>query len=666
MGFNINQNEYIVCTAGYNYFHVYPNGDIYRCGKKSVKGNSLLNVKEFRKNEFLEIINKNNKCNVDKCDIICDRDWAKKFIYYNDGMKIVDAPPLEAAFGFQQENNFTINKVNIIWTPGFICNYNCEYCSCEGSLEKTKDKFPSSYPELSDAEWFDFFSIINNSYEGGAITIGGGEPFLKLDLIYKIIDLLQQKFHFCIATNLSFSVLEFVRRIAPRNILLCLSLHPSSRNFNFDLFLGRAILLKRSGFSIQINYVAYPEQMYLYDRYKRIFDENEILIDLIPWVGGNRKNTISADSYTKEEKVYVNERARFINRKVDIIPDNKLIITEQNKKKINGAFFYPWYEKDNWEAYIRKELEYPNTSIWGEYSSTDYSVFEKQCSLAKENGIDFFSISWCRKGDHISYLNLNKILEIETFPHEMKFCLLYETGHILYSETFEEDFLLDMEYIASLMRHKSYLKIGSKPVLHLYITRDIRERDIFSKVRNVFSREEIGDILLFGDEVWWDLNHPDYLQEDKIKLFDAIFAYNMYIDCHSEEYTWNPQTPLEFLNMIQEQYEKYYAVCQRVGTEFIPVAFPRFNDRSIRKDQDKVPIQDNRFFKEFLKKNLKFKNRFNMQLLTSWNEWYDDTQLEPMFSKKVRKNIYPVEITCGIPHYNYEDKDILLVKNILK
>jgi len=47
-------------------------------------------------------------------------------------------------------------------------------------------------------------------------------------------------------------------------------------------------------------------------------------------------------------------------------------------------------------------------------------------------------------------------------------------------------------------------------------------------------------------------------------------------------------------------------------------------------------------------------------VITSWNEWHEDTQIEPVaFSDSVRR---PVGVTSGNWYYGYENKFIDLLK----
>jgi len=311
----LEKNEYLICTAGKNYFQIYPNGDIYRCMRYYGTGKPpISNISNFDKETIARI---DNKCYEDECEVICDRDWAVKWIVSKkDGsvIKKILSGHLEKRFGEQNPYSPSDSMVKIFWAPTMVCNYSCEYCTCLQSKEKTKAKFRSSSEDLTADEWVRGFEKIKDSYEGGVITTNGGEPLLSLPCLIRVIKAIQDKFKFAVTTNLSFPMINFIRNINPKNVEFNLSLHPLDRKFNFDAFLNRALFLTKSGFPLKINYVGYPEQLYSYDFYEKLFSDLGIHIELIPWVNHNMAKNFN---YSNEEADYLNKRAKFGARKTE-------------------------------------------------------------------------------------------------------------------------------------------------------------------------------------------------------------------------------------------------------------------------------------------------------------------------------------------------------------
>lgn len=326
----LEENEYLVCTAGKNYFQIYPNGDIYRCMRYYGTGKPpVVNITNFNKETVTGV---DIECYEKECQEICDRDWAVKWIISKKDNSIVKKIPsghLEKRFGEQDLYNLNTSMVKIFWAPTMLCNYSCEYCRCLSSREKTEARFRSSSEVITIKEWVRGFEAIKDSYEGGVITTNGGEPLLNLPCLTRVVKLTQDKFKFAVTTNLSFPMIDFVRNISPKNVEFNLSLHPLDRKFNFDAFLNRALFLMKSGFNIKVNYVGYPEQLYSYDFYEKLFSDFGICIELIPWVNCNRIETVF--DYSDEEANYLNERAKFEARKTeDSVIENNLGITQKN------------------------------------------------------------------------------------------------------------------------------------------------------------------------------------------------------------------------------------------------------------------------------------------------------------------------------------------------
>ena len=136
----------------------------------------------------------------------------------------------------------------------FKCNFNCPYC-----WERQAQKHGKFIPEpfIDSAKWV----VALNRLDLEVLDITGGEPFMQPDF-FSLLEGLRCP-QIAITTNLSFDLTAFAQRISPEKVVsLTVSYHPTS-TMSFDEFFGKCLFLKSKGFNITVNFVAYPEQMYL-------------------------------------------------------------------------------------------------------------------------------------------------------------------------------------------------------------------------------------------------------------------------------------------------------------------------------------------------------------------------------------------------------------------
>ncbi len=213
-----------------------------------------------------------------------------------------------------------------------------------------------------------------------------------------------------------------------------------------------------------------------------------------------------------------------------------------------GAHYYVWYPSNLEQGFLRGELDPPQQPELGFYDSSDISVIEQHIAWCSQYGIDFLTLDWWPGRD------TNRIVT-ECFPKaaniaDIRFCIFYETSYLGFNpETgatvFTDDvigrFLDDMKMFAEeLFNHPSYLKIGGRPVIILYLTRTFSGKDREAMQRMRFEMAFLGvDPFVIADEVYWGIIAENDKRDgspqagrgpqlERIRLFDAIVGYNMY------------------------------------------------------------------------------------------------------------------------------------------
>lgn len=318
-----------LCSAGASYIHAYPNGDIYRCMKDyNTKMRPITNAVQVAGGQHL--FDKPAPCSHRQCDVYCDADWSTKWLFDDNGVqRKVAANEWDGVTRKHPWNGMELagaadpDFMAVIWTPTLPCNYTCSYCGCAAGNKKILQEFPSSTPELGVAQWLAFWETLADRYSWGYLQTNGGEPLLS-DATIPVLDLMSKRWAINLVTNGSIKIMELVRHQMPVftpqedfGLSVTLSLHPTSKGFVWDTFLGKALMLKNEGYLRAVNFVGWSEQLYLFEYYRDQLAKFDIPLTLQPWAGTDNKGF---SGYTKKELFFVKRHASSsrINNSLDL------------------------------------------------------------------------------------------------------------------------------------------------------------------------------------------------------------------------------------------------------------------------------------------------------------------------------------------------------------
>lgn len=342
----------MLCSAGVSYFHLYPNGDVYRClADFNARRPPLFNLKRDGWQGGVDPA----VCDHQRCVSACDLDWTTKWQVDEQGRlehtfegQRKDIEKEISAFLCSQSLEAPQRRMAyFIWSPTLTCNYTCAYCGCAAGEKRIRDDFPSSYPELTVDEWIDLWSDILERFEYGVLSITGGEPLLS-EATIPVLRMAAQKFACYLTSNISRNIMEVSRgRIRPgtQSVVegfgqvpvgltgINCSLHPTSKGFNWELFKGSVLLLRNAGFQVSVNYVGYPLQLYQAPEYKAWCDQNQIEFTLSSWQGVDNDGTIARYSVTERAFFEANAPSHrkqanelvFMNCRYDVTLDNPTV-----------------------------------------------------------------------------------------------------------------------------------------------------------------------------------------------------------------------------------------------------------------------------------------------------------------------------------------------------
>jgi hypothetical protein len=305
-----------------------------------------------------------------------------------------------------------------------------------------------------------------------------------------------------------------------------------------------------------------------------------------------------------------------------------------------NVYYYPWYDVNrHWqEGFLRSFLVPEQSPQLGKYSCRDPIAINQHIDWSETFGIDNWICSWWGP-DSWEDATIRNYISPKMKGRKVTYCLFYESagllpvtnGQILFNDNSIAKIRSHFAYIAdNYFSDPNYQRINGRPVVYIYLTRifsynyiqafQLIRQDMLTKGYNIF---------LIGDEVYW--GSPN---EQRIATLDAVTAYNMH---GPPQYAGYPAIT-NFLNDVGSIYSQYKSVTDKYKVGFIPNTMPGFNDRGVRLQTNHYIISnqynpDSSFsstFNQFcLIANQYVDSVLNMVTVTSFNEWHEDTQIEP-------------------------------------
>lgn len=298
-----------------------------------------------------------------------------------------------------------------------------------------------------------------------------------------------------------------------------------------------------------------------------------------------------------------------------------------------GVHYYPWYANDfHGGEYLRNRLLPAQLPVLGEYDDREDATISAHLDWSRSAGIGFWSASWWGPGTREDLTLQNHVL---THPElkDFKIAVHYETVGRTHDFMDYSKLGPDFSYLAEhFFGHPNYLRIDGKPVVIVYLTRVLSSLGTLQSSLNTM-REAAGaaghDIYIMGDQVfgWAPPSAGD------IALLDGIMNYDVYGSMGAHGYAG--QGAVDAYYTAQAQWK---ALADSVGTDYAPAVTPGFNDKAVRDGNYPVSRQLNEqdefgsLFRAMLQQArlLTDPDLGHMILVTSWNEWHEDTQIEPV------------------------------------
>ena len=201
-------------------------------------------------------------------------------------------------------------------------------------------------------------------------------------------------------------------------------------------------------------------------------------------------------------------------------------------------------------------------------------------------------------------------------------------------------------------------RIDNKPVVYVYeVYSWIGDRDAFAQFRTSLDdavtavKDPLTGKRYEGIYVIADVLYPYPQDMDRLEVFDAVTGYQPYPPVSSRvadtgQEGWQYRgTELFTCPAFEEYHRKFAAWGREKSVAVIPTVIPRYNDRGVRGAIDNyayppaseapyMDVQDARngnLFKRNIEAQLRWMSSdVNMLNINSWNEWFEDTAIEPV------------------------------------
>jgi hypothetical protein len=249
------------------------------------------------------------------------------------------------------------------------------------------------------------------------------------------------------------------------------------------------------------------------------------------------------------------------------------------------AFYYPWYGTPDvagyWHHWKPEIQNSPHTPKLGKYDSYDPAVIKKHIEWAKKARIDGFVVAWTGEKSFTDDV-LKKVVDIA------------DAENFLVSVYIEDaldadDYFDKLTYIGRTYGNRKCWIKTNRPVVFIY--------------RRVLKNDLRGKIDAGADSGLFII--ADVMCEDGHLYFDGQHIYLPIFDIH--------------------RLSKIYSMC---GDKFfLATVSPGFDDSLIRKESQLFPRYGIDTYE--LMWQIAVASNAKWAIISTWNEWQEDTQIEP-------------------------------------
>jgi hypothetical protein len=319
---------------------------------------------------------------------------------------------------------------------------------------------------------------------------------------------------------------------------------------------------------------------------------------------------------------------------------------------------------------LREQLSTVQQPALGEYDDSDPATILHHLKWSAQANVMLWVTSWWGPGTREDSTTKDVILKHPALG-DHKIALFYETtGRIKERDGYSTDRVIpDIKYMTqNYFSHPNYYRINGRPVLFVYLTRKLEGLGLLDHVveqMRLAARKEGYDIFLVGDHVFRKIPNKDKVNPPFMVL-DAVTNYDVYGSMFQPSpYATEPRVREHFQRAREWRDAAVQAKCS-----FVPSLSPGFNDLGVRPEKQHGPLSrklnaddvPGSLFKTALRyaRKLVDPTMGNLIMVNSFNEWHEDTQIEPA---KGNTTTLPENLTHGIEYYGYGEHYLNILRD---
>ena len=314
---------------------------------------------------------------------------------------------------------------------------------------------------------------------------------------------------------------------------------------------------------------------------------------------------------------------------------------------------------------MRRDLVPQQQPTLGEYDDTRPETIAQHLRWSRQANIGLWITSWWGPDRLEDSTTKDVILQHEDLG-DLMISLHYETSNRVRNGL--TGISADMDYMCeNYFDHPNYYKIDGRPVIFVYVTRKLDEDGNLAPTILTMrtSASKCGyDVYLVGDQVFESA--PDEAEPFiPFWYFDAVTNYDVYGSMGRP----SPYAGRDVVDTYYSQQDTWRTRAHESGCNFIPAVSPGYNDRGVRPENNHPPLSrqltensspGSLFAYQLIKaKALVDPQVDNLLVVNSFNEWHEDTQIEPASGD--RTNL-PLNLTEGVYYEGYGELYLNLLR----